>query len=325
MSRLRLLAAILTVAMTSGVAVDLAAADDFWVTVARGLQFAGWRPGTGDIGVSQHVFGDGWTVQTTRLLDDFEAFGGVVGFDFSNATSPTGAVLPTTLDTELSYRTWLIPTVRLRLATELNNTDTPAPVDYSFWVNTGVQDVEISGTGSIEAQLDINALGFYDLEAFISNRGEFNIDGFLYADDGTLDFDLGPISLSGNIYIDILAAVTEPLFAALGVSNPLAVFTGRAKLKDQLAERDKLIARLEAGEVLSDAEMKEIINTSIMETIFGGGGSDVLELARESLAPDAGLGGDGILASSYGIPEPVSFGLWLAAAGAATTGRRRRP
>jgi MYXO-CTERM domain-containing protein len=301
-------------------------ADDFWRSVARGLQFAGWRPGTGDIGVSRHVAGDGWSVQTVRLLDGFEVFGGVAGFEFNSAVNPlTGARVSPSLTTELSIRTAAIPTARLRVATDQTGTDTPVPVEYNFWVFTGAQDVSIEGQASIEAEVLVNALGFYEIDAFVSNRGEFEIDGLLYSDAGTLDFDLGPISLSGNIFADAVAAVTAPLFLPNDTSNPMAVFSGRAKLQDQMKRRDELVARIEAGEVLSDEEMNEIITTSMLESVLGGSGSDLVAMATEALQSSTGALDEGAAYDLMApVPEPVSAAWWLLLAVVAGGYRRRR-
>lgn len=211
--------------MAVAVAVKPAAAvDDFWQTAARGLQFAGWAPPTGDIGVSRHVFGDGWTVQTRRTLDNWTLNGGVVGFELSPGIDPvTGSRQSVSLDTEASFRRWAIPTVNLRIATDRPGTNNPVPVEYNIFVRTGAQDVELKGQGILEAEVMVNALGFYDIDAMISNRGSFSIVGVLYADQGSLDYDLGPISLSGNVFVDLLAAVTQPLFGATDTANPLAV------------------------------------------------------------------------------------------------------
>ncbi len=293
-------------------------ADDFWVNAARALQFAGWNTSdSGAIGVTDHLFGDGYTVWSTRQLTGWELFGGVAGFEFepiNNAVS---------LNTELSVRKWLIPTARLRIGTDVTGTETTAPLAYNLWVNTGIQDVQITGQGSLEAQIDINVLGFYDVDAFISNRGSFEIDGLLYADDGTLDYDLGPVSLSGNVYIDALAALTTPLFSAVGVSNPLAVFSGRAKLKNQIEERDAMVARLEAGEVLSDEQMREIIRVSVLEDIFAGGGSQLLESAVDDLASANVESVEPAFDPLAQVPEPTSAAAWLLLVGAALRRRRK--
>jgi len=297
-----------------------ALADDFWVTAARALQFAGWSSTTGDIGVTQHLFGDGWSLQTTRVLNDLHLYGGVVGLDVD---AVTGSAF---LNTELSIRKWLIPTARVRVATEsATRGGEVVPVTYSFFINTGIQDVRITGEGSLEAQIDINALGFYDIDAFISNRGKFEIDGFVYNDQGTLDYDLGPVSLSGNVFADILAAVTAPLFAESGTSNPFAVISGRAKLQNRIQQRDELIAKLEAGQTLTDEEMSEILSTSVLESVFGGAGSDLLDVMNEYLASESGSQDSTYLLLVPGfVPEPASCAGWFLLLGLACAGRFRR-
>lgn len=309
------------VVMVMGVCIETAHAGDFWRTAARGLQFAGWVPNTGDVGVYNTLVGDGWNLETTRDLNEWEIYGGAFGFELSTGS---GGV-PVSFDTMLQLRRSPIPTVRLRVATDQTGTDSATPVAYDFWVNTGFQDVEIVGEGSLEAQIDINAFGFYDIDAFVSNRGTFTIDGIAYADSGTLDYDMGPVSLSGNVFIDILAAVTAPLFEATNTANPLAVFSGRAKLQNQIKERDLLIARLEAGEVLTDEEMNEIITTSMLASVFGGEGSEMLDRVSESVqGASVSSGDEPMMTQTALMPEPISIGLWLVLS-AAVLRRRRTP
>lgn len=320
-------------AVTAAVAVCTFAsspslADDFWITVARGLQFAGWRPPNGDIGIGRNVLGDGWSVNTTRYLNNIDVNAGVFGWTIDGlqlgSTTDRGEAY---LNTELEVRRWLIPsaTVKINIQNSTSPTATQVPVIYDLWVKTGVQDVEIKGIGTIKANASINALGFYDVEAFISNRGSFEFNGVLYDDRGTTDYDLGPISLSGNIFADVLAAVTEPLFAGTGTANPFAVLSGRTKLKNQLKERDEMLARLQAGHTLTDDEMNEIITTSILESIYGGAGSDLLAIMADSLESASQSGGMGDLSMTIGlVPEPVSVGSWLLLTGAFLAGRRSR-
>ena len=319
-------AAVLLAATVMGTASQRVMADDFWVTAAHGLQYLGWVPasqtvpyGAGDLGVFRNTIGDGWTAFTTRRLTDWEIYGGAAGFEFSPINSNVS------LDTSLQVRKSPIPTARLRVATDVTGTDQAAPLAYNFWINTGLQDVRLEGTGSLEIQADINALGFYDIDAFISNRGTLEFDGFIYTDESTADFDVGPISLSGNIYADALAAVTAPFFSSTSTANPLAVFSGRAKLQDQIKRRDELVARLDAGQPLTDDEMSEILTTSLLETVFGGAGSDLLDMTRQALKSAAKGQSDGISAATPGVvPEPASLGGWLVLTGAAGLRRRRR-
>jgi len=309
------------VVMVMGVCIDTARAGDFWRTAARGLQFAGWVNPTGEIGTYNTLVGDGWNFVATRELNGWEIYGGAFGFELGTGSAGT----PVSFDTRVQLRRWPIPTVRVNVGTNQTDTTNPTSVSYDFWVNTGFQDVEIVGEGSLDAQIDINAFGFYDIDAFVSNRGTFTIDGVAYSDSGTLDYDMGPVSLSGNIFVDILAAMTAPLFEAAGTSNPLAVFSGRAKLQNQIKERDLLVARLEAGEVLTDAEMNEIITTSMLASVFGGEGSEVLERATESVqAASVSLSGEATTGQICLAPEPVSAGLWLILS-AAVLRRRRTP
>ncbi len=323
MARRSVVSAFALVLLTSTLA-QAQSTNGFWQGAARGLQFIGWRPGTGDVGVTRHMVGDGWSVRTTRDLDSFDVYGGMFGWEFSDYVDPvTGQTFSANLTTEASIRRRGIPTARLEIMTNQTGTTTPVPVNYDFWINTGAQDVRLSGTASLEATIDFNVFGFYDLDAFLSNRGDLEFDGLGISSLDNLDTDIGPISISGNIFADILAAITAPIFDAAGLDNPFAVISGRAKLKNQLKQRDLLLAKADMGEQLTEDEVSQILQITAMESIFGGRNSDTLQRINDSiqLEPDALSEGGGQAPAR--VPEPLSLLCW-SVGGLALLARRRR-
>jgi hypothetical protein len=193
-----------------------------------------------------------------------------------------------------------------------------APMNYTFDFNSGVQDLLARGQVFVDIDTEINALGFYDQTFLISNRGSYDTDGFVVRDSGTLDFDAGPIVISGNIFIDILAAVTEPFYASCGTENPFSKITGRAtKAVELQASADLLRSRLEAGHVLTDEEIATLINNTVIAAMLGGQPSD--HLFDDLFLPEGIL--DAEKAALMGIdgidfltaPEPTSFVLLGAA------------
>ena len=152
-----------------------------------------------------------------------------------------------------------------------------SPLSYTFNFNSGIQDLTATGSVLVNINTDINALGFYDQSVQISNRGTFAIDGFGPSESGTLDFDVGPINVSGNILADTLAVLTEPFFAATGTVNPFEKFSSRATKAAELEKTsDELRARVIAGEVLSDQEIATLVNNTILAAVLGGEPSDHL-------------------------------------------------
>ncbi|MFH1746595.1 MAG: PEP-CTERM sorting domain-containing protein [Planctomycetota bacterium] len=87
---------------------------------------------------------------------------------------------------------------------------------YFLRQKTGVQDFELSGTLSAQGALEINQFGFYTLDLDVSNvTSQVIADGLLAQGDDSTNFDVGPISIKGNIYLDALVAV----LGALGVDT----------------------------------------------------------------------------------------------------------
>lgn len=146
-----------------------------------------------------------------------------------------------------------------------------SPLAYSFNMNNGIQDLTATGSVLVNVNSHINALGFYTESFQISNRGTFDTKGYGLVDSGTLDFDAGPINVSGNIFADALGIVTEPFFAATGTVNPFVKFSAKSqKAAEASRKAEDLRARIDAGEVLSDEEMSSLVNNTILAAMLGG-------------------------------------------------------
>ena len=243
----------------------------------------------------ENVLGDGF---------DITAFGSYNNrtFDFGLMDlTLTGNVVGT-----VGYTLRGIPTASFSLNTG------GAPLNYTFDFNSGFQDLVATGDIFVDIDTEINALGFYDQTFLISNRGSYETDGFVVRDSGTLDFDAGPIVLSGNIFIDILAAITEPFYASTGTENPFAKITGRAtKAAELQASADDLRNRLEAGQVLTDQEIATLINNTVIAAMLGEKPTD--HLFDDLILPDGILDANRAAlmdiegADFLMIPEPTSL------------------
>jgi len=211
--------------------------------VIRGFELFGYR-----FSGEQNLLGDGWDVNATAFYNN-DTFN--LGLGTMNLN---GSVLA-----NAGYTLRGIPAGHFSLTTGGN------PLAYSFDVNTGFQDTSIVGSALINIDTDINVLGFYDQTFQISNRGTYATDGFGLNDSGTLDYDIGPINLSGNVYVDALAAVTQPFFDLTGTENPFAKISARATRVAGMTDTvDQLRARVVAGEILSDEEMATLVTYSMV-------------------------------------------------------------
>lgn len=220
--------------------------------------------------------------------------------------------------------------------------NTPEAIDYSVRFNTGFQDFEINNAElAWTTQWNVNRLGFYDYQLSASHRGEFEWDGFELVDTGTLDFDIGPINLSGNVIADALALVTQPFFDSTGATNPFAAFSGRATKRIEVARTvDGILSRVEAGDVLTEADMDELIEATVIAAALDQTLPDFSFLSRESFASTldaingsilgndvASVGNGGTDSSGLQrmmmIPEPATSMLMMMTVGMLIVCRRR--
>ncbi|MHC4440978.1 MAG: PEP-CTERM sorting domain-containing protein [Planctomycetota bacterium] len=270
----------------------LTAKADFINNLARGLslfdyQFRGER----------NVLGDGWTIQTGATYDNRT-------FDFGVAQlTLTGQVAG-----EVGYTLRGIPKGDFVLNTGAT------PLAYEFKINNGIQNYVGTGSALIDIDTSINALGFYNQSFHISNRGEYELSG-LVQDTGTLDYDIGPINVSGNIFLDIIAALTQPFFAATGTQNPFAALSDRTGLVAGMTETiEELSARLTSGETLNERELGTMVNNAVLASMLGSPQlsstlfQDLL-LPADLLEDLETAQANGLILESAPIPEPATISL----------------
>jgi len=277
----------------------------FWGKVIRGLELFDFN-----FAVEKNFLGDGWTIDTAATYNNRN-------FDFGFAElTLTGSVTGSAGFTRRG-----IP----KATFTLNSAGTP--LSYLFEVKNGVQDYTAIGSVLIDIDTEINAIGSYYQTFQISNRGEFEFDGICLNDSGTLDFDVGPINVKGNIFLDALAAITQPFFDATATQNPFADLSGKTTQAAAMTKTiNSLKARIDAGEALNEEELSALINNTILLSVLGE------QQPADNLFKDLLLPGDflkepqttrrigSIMIES--IPEPAS--LSLLAGGMLLIGTRRR-
>ncbi len=276
--------------------------------ILRGLSFVDFQF-TG----SRDIIGDGHTINGFTNYNNRE-------FDFGNA------------DLTLSGPLGFTGTINRRGIPELEfslNTLNQA-LSYEYNLNTGAQDLTATGSVLIDMGMTVNALGFYDQLLQVSHRGSFETDGYLLRDGDTLDFDIGPIDISGNVYLDALAVLTQPIFNLTETDNIFSKLSGRAQRESEFdLARDTLMARVDAGEMLTDAEIEELVSNSILSAILGG---DSPESVFDALVDNGMLFTEGadptasssssLAASVQPVPEPSTLLLLGAVSGLLVLRRR---
>ena len=286
--------------------------------------------------------GDGWTYEFFRFFGP-DSFGNVNTLDLGPLKFELGPDVAqgqgqmVGLHGRTGFTTRLIPEVFFEANTGQRgfnqfsgvSTFTDEPIKYRATINAGIQDFEWAGNMLIDTSGRVNALGFYDFELRLTNVGNLESDGIFLQDEQVTDFDVGPINVSGNIGMDLVAG----LFQAGGVAAaavPPRVFSAAGQ-KDKTV--DDLLAQVEAGERITQAEAQFLVEQMFITafeddplgTIINGFPADVEGFEALSLTFDAGdPAGEGAAT----VPEPGTL-LLLATAACfgLTTGwpiRRRR-
>lgn len=264
------------------------------------------------VGLQRNQLGKGY---------DFSAAAPYVGqnYNFGIADLTLGATSSSTVRLGAGYTTRGIPTATFSLATGTN------PLSYTFQIDPGFQNLTVAGNVAINVNTKINALGFYDQTFQISNRGTYTTKGWLSEEQtGRLDFDAGPIVVSGNIYTDAAAAVTKPFFDAVGTFNPFEKVSSRsAKVASLAASSETLKAKFIAGETLTDVETNTLVNNTIIAALLGAKPGDSL---FDSFMVPEGLLGSAVAVGPTAMvtPEPACLALLVIGFLVLRPGRRSR-
>lgn len=132
------------------------------------------------------------------------------------------------------------------LTTGANGDAAAIPLNYSYTFDTGPNVIRIDGSVLADVDFTLNRLGYYDLQVLASGRQTRSTDG---VETGTNDFDAGPINMSGNLYLDALAVVTDPLFDRAGNPNFFVRLSGNDTLEALLSDGGSTASELDAKQI----------------------------------------------------------------------------
>lgn len=187
------------------------------------------------------------------------------------------------------------------LTTAVDNRSTPSPLNYVLNYDVGGQSTRVSGSALVNADFSLNGFGFYKLTIDYSSRQTVDRNGQVVTDQAEFDSNFGPITISGNVFTDVLALVTDPLFQQTGRTNPFASLSPVARLIDaDPAQQQELLKALVAlGDGSSDPA----------SAAFGRDGGARLNGLPSGLS----LAAERSNGRSFGlaVPEPPVMGLLL--------------
>lgn len=168
------------------------------------------------------------------------------------------------------------------------------PLTYSFRSRTGLEQGPVTGQITVDNRGFINLLGAYELHIAMSGRGTDPNTG------QNLDFDIGPVDVSGNLFLDILSG-----------TNPFdRVKQAALANAEKNANERSIRSKAAAGTLLSEEELDAMITAALSGTLNNPAIAESLiqtMLNVDSMAfGDASPGRWSIVSA---VPEPATIGL----------------
>lgn len=128
-------------------------------------------------------------------------------------------------------------------------------LDYTIRGKSGAQDVTVSGTFDLTQSLEINRFGFYTFNLDVSNdESQIQFTGLGVEGERNTNFDIGPINVRGNIFVDGLAAVLAGLGADTDFLEQTFPNSGIDRVTDAIREQFEAQLGDVAGLQLTAAE-----------------------------------------------------------------------
>ncbi len=120
---------------------------------------------------------------------------------------------------------------------------------YNLRTKIGAQDAALTGRLNVANQIEINPLGFYTMVMNVSNdQSQLQVDGVLVRSEKDLDFDIGPISVQGNLFFDMAVGLLNSLGLDTSNLEALSPQSPIEEINDAIDVRLQGIAAAIAGE-----------------------------------------------------------------------------
>ena len=224
---------------------------DAWDDVMVGLDYAGFQ-----FGGRRNPLSQGLELQTGRNFQNT-----VLDFGFNQLTL-TGPVTASFTTANRGFRS-----VDFSISAGAQGN----PLTYIYESDVGGTGLRVEGSTLFNVAGSVNQFGWYDLQFEWSVRQSSSSTGrYSNSDNELMDFDIGPIDVSGNLFADLLATVTDPFFESTGSENIFAAFSGRTARENALQSTvSELRAKAAAGLPLSKQEVRELVRMAAEARIHG--------------------------------------------------------
>jgi len=263
----------------------------------------------------RNYFGDGYGYEFTRTFGT-DSYGDINQFNLGTLMN---ASFQGSVHNRIEINRRVMPEIKIQMDTS------GAPLNYNINTNPGAQTWAFSGSITSNVTGTINALGFYNLQIAASNTGTSRIDGYVLTDQQSTDFDIGPINVTGNIYIDLAASIVQALQNLPLVSSVDAIPSAGAA-KDKNPDGSDVAAGTPA--VLTDQQRADMLGHALLQAFLKQALADFTSGQLIDLQAALGLTPEdaqaGLAAAGYDLtPEPTTIAL-LAVPAVALFLRRRK-
>ncbi len=251
----------------------------------------------------RNYFGDGYGYEFTRTFGS-DSYGNFNQFDFGSLLN---ASFQGSVHNRVEINRRLVPELKIQMDTS------GAPLQYNISTAPGGQTFTFSGSLTSNVTANINALGFYTLQVSASNTGTSRLEGYVVTDQQSTDFDIGPVNVTGNIYVDLAAAIVQAI-----ANNPLASSvtdvpsgaTGKTKNADGTDVDPATLTDQQIGEMLGHALIQAMFKQTLSDLTNG-----ELEKLQSALGLTPEDAQNGLSAAGYvTVPEPTTLALLVAPA-----------
>lgn len=192
-------------------------------------------------------------------------------------------------------------------------------LNYAMRGQTGALDAELTGTLDLFSDLQVNRFGFYNIQFNMSNsNSQLTLDGFLAEGQDDLNFDIGPISGEGNIFVDLFIAGLSAIGIDTSGLSELVPESGISQIASALETQTDRIGDL----ISAAAEQRASAKDGSVQSLLAPGASAMEPLGDSSarVAPSL-VSSDA--AGRHAVPEPSTL-LLIAGGIVAYAGFRRR-